>query len=99
MHIEEIEDKTPVSSPKESPSPPSPPLHTIGFQFFGIFLALLLLYIRKYDISLLGLKLGIIGGILPAECVVLSLLIGEMALREWGGIDIVEQAWEEVMVW
>jgi hypothetical protein len=36
---------------------------------------------------LFGYKAGSISGLLPMECLVLSLLIAEMALREFG-VDI-----------
>jgi hypothetical protein len=56
---------------------------------------------RKQGIIILGfdLHLSLIAGVVPAECVILSLLIAEMALRDWSGIDVVERAWEEVMSW
>lgn len=82
--------KSPEVVPGDNPTPRidsnhlSPSLQTIGIQFLGICLAVFLNYLRKAQIPVLGWKLGIIGGIVPPECVVLSLLVLEMALRELG---------------
>jgi hypothetical protein len=76
----------------------SPNLNTIGVQFFGLLLALFLIYIRKNGLSIFGCKFGVIAGILPAECVVLTLLLGEIALREFG-VDVVGwgfREWERI---
>jgi hypothetical protein len=66
--------------------PPPTPTHAFINQFsalaLALALALLLVYLRKSSTLVFGWKLGLIGGIIPAECVVLSLLILELAWRE-----------------
>jgi hypothetical protein len=66
--------------------PPPTPIHALINQFSGLALALalalLLVYLRKSSTLVFGWKLGLMGGIIPAECVVLSLLILELAWRE-----------------
>lgn len=56
-------------------------------QFLGLLLAITLIYLRKKDLSIFGYAFDIKIGVLPVECMVLSLLVGEMALRECG-VDI-----------
>jgi len=46
------------------------------------------MYLRKSEHIVFGHKFDNVGGVIPAECMVLSLLVGEMALRELG-FDIV----------
>jgi hypothetical protein len=72
-----------LSKPKtvfEGPLPP--PTHALINQFSGLALALMLAYLRKSSSPVFGWTLGLIVGIIPAECVVLSLFILEVAWRE-----------------
>jgi hypothetical protein len=42
----------------------------------------MLIYLRKSETRIMGFRLGLILGSIPAECLLLSLLIGQMAVRE-----------------
>ena len=70
----------------------SPPMRAIILQFSVLLLALALLYIRKSETIILGYRLRLIWGVVPAECLLLSLLIGEMSVREVGqlGSEVIE---------
>ncbi|KAH6683886.1 hypothetical protein B0J14DRAFT_1047 [Halenospora varia] len=59
-------------------------MQLIVIHFAGLLLALLLNTLRKSQtpIPILGVKVGMVGGLIPAECVVLSLLIARLALMD-----------------
>lgn len=59
-----------------------PSVRTILLQFSVLGLALVLLYIRKSGVLILGYRMGLVWGRVPAECLLLSLLIVEMGARE-----------------
>jgi hypothetical protein len=59
-----------------------PSVRTISLQLSVLGLALVLLYLRKSGISIMGFKLGLLWGSVPSECLILSLLIGKMAARD-----------------
>jgi hypothetical protein len=57
-------------------------MKTVVLQLSALLLALALIYIRKSGAEIWGWRLRLIGGVLPAECLLLSLLIGGMAVKE-----------------
>lgn len=62
---------------------PFPSIRTLILQSSLLGLALILLYVRKSEMVVLGCQLRLVWGRVPAECLLLSLLIGEMATREF----------------
>ncbi|KAF8865901.1 hypothetical protein BDZ45DRAFT_796148 [Acephala macrosclerotiorum] len=67
---------------------------TMAVQSLILCLAILLHYLRRQQIPILGLELGLVWGVVPAECLILSGLLGEMALRELG----IQYDWLEMIV-
>lgn len=61
---------------------PSP--QTMAVQFLILCLAILLHYLRRQRVHILRLKIGLVWGVVPVECLILSGLLGEMALRQLG---------------
>lgn len=59
---------------------PLPALYIFGFQFSVFLLALILAYFRKKAIPVIGYGGIMILGVVPLECIILSLLIVEMVL-------------------
>jgi Na+/glutamate symporter len=61
-----------------------PSLQAIAFQFISLTIALILNILRKSQppIAILGFKVGLVGGIVPAECLVFVLMIYELITRE-----------------
>ena len=66
----------------------------MAVQFLILCLAILLYYLRKHHILILGWKICLIWGVVPIECLILSGLLGEMALRELG----IQYDWLELIV-
>jgi len=82
-------DRSPSSSarPDETPLPP-PSLQTIASQFLGLFLGLILYGLRKSatPLPVLGWRIEMIEGVVPAECLIFSLLVLEMGWRDLRGL-------------
>lgn len=93
MALEETTSKVASSSGERIISEPStagsdevyhPSLQTIVFQFMGLSMALILYRLRKSAIHfpITGWRVEMIGGVLPAECLILSLLVLELGWRD-----------------
>ena len=77
-----------MSSSTELDQKPPPSIHTIMFQFLGLLVSLLSYYLRKSGIiiPIIRWRVEMIGGFMPIECLILSLLILELALRDIYGL-------------
>lgn len=79
---------------ERSPSPSTTSLlHPSSFVvrylvgFAGAALSLLFWYIRRTDAEFLGWKVGMVGGVVPLECVVCCALVGWLGVEEWGRME------------
>jgi hypothetical protein len=77
-----------LSSPVEFDQTPPPSTQTIILQFAGLLVSYLVYYLRKSGIMvpILHCKVEMIGGIMPIECLILSLLVLELGLRDIYGV-------------
>jgi hypothetical protein len=55
--------------------------------FVRAALSLLFRYIRRTDTEFLGWKVGMVGGVVPLECVVCCALVGWLGVEEWGKME------------
>jgi len=64
---------------------PMPSLGTVGVQFIILCLAILVHYLReKKHVLILGLRITLLWGVVPAECLIMSGLFAELAIWELG---------------
>ncbi|KAE8446103.1 hypothetical protein EG329_012474 [Mollisiaceae sp. DMI_Dod_QoI] len=63
---------------------PMPSLRIMGRQFLILSLAILLHYLRKQHVPILGWRVPLVWEVVPTECLILSGLLVELAMRELG---------------
>lgn len=87
LHDASNTDNVTPSSVELDQAPP-PLIQTIIFQFLGLLVSLLVYCLRKSGVvvPIVHWKVGMIGGFMPIECLILSLLVLELGLRDIYGV-------------